>query len=182
MVVVYFSIVYSGTALTCFDQFWSLEGVRVFLTCQKQPLNGPLDLIESFFFLSLSGPYPHLTMIFKQLKMEGFMQSRWEHKHPESLKKLMGWLKEVSDWWEFTMLLNLISIIRDLILIYRFAHVFIFYYILFLLQCYWCDLLLLYLQGKLQSREHITKGFENMPAAFMGMLRGENIGKAIVIV
>lgn len=44
----------------------------------------------------LSGPYPHLTMIFKELKMEGFMQSRWEHKHLESLKKLMGWLKEVS--------------------------------------------------------------------------------------
>lgn len=39
-----------------------------------------------------------------------------------------------------------------------------------------------FLQGKLQSREHVTKGFEQMPAAFMGMLRGENIGKAIVAV
>ncbi|XP_023252516.1 prostaglandin reductase 1 [Seriola lalandi dorsalis] len=77
-----------------------------------------------------TGPYPHLTMIFKQLKMEGFMQSRWEHKHPESLKRLMGWLKE----------------------------------------------------GKLHSREHITKGFENMPAAFMGLLQGDNIGKAVVAV
>ncbi|XP_019713988.1 prostaglandin reductase 1 isoform X2 [Hippocampus comes] len=75
-----------------------------------------------------TGPYPQMTMIVKQLKMEGFMQSRWEPKHPESLRRLMGWLKE----------------------------------------------------GKLQSREHITKGFENMPAAFMGMLRGENTGKAIV--
>lgn len=63
-----------------------------------------------------------------------------------------------------------------------FAYVFILYFILFLPQCNCCDLLLLYLQGKLQSREHITKGFENMPAAFMGMLRGENIGKAIVTV
>uniref|UniRef100_A0A4W6G139 Prostaglandin reductase 1 n=1 Tax=Lates calcarifer TaxID=8187 RepID=A0A4W6G139_LATCA len=77
-----------------------------------------------------TGPYPHLTMIFKQLKMEGFMQSRWEHKHPESLRRLMGWLKE----------------------------------------------------GKLHCREHITKGFENMPAAFMGMLQGDNIGKAIIAV
>ncbi|XP_041634698.1 prostaglandin reductase 1-like [Cheilinus undulatus] len=77
-----------------------------------------------------TGPYPHFLMIIKQLKMEGFMQSRWEHKHPESLKRLMGWLKE----------------------------------------------------GKLQYREHITKGFENMPAAFMGLLRGENIGKAIITV
>ncbi|XP_061525638.1 prostaglandin reductase 1-like isoform X1 [Phycodurus eques] len=77
-----------------------------------------------------AGPYPQMTIIVKQLKMEGFMQSRWERKHPESLRRLMGWLKE----------------------------------------------------GKLQCREHVTKGFENMPAAFMGMLRGENTGKAIVAV
>ncbi|XP_030285910.1 prostaglandin reductase 1-like [Sparus aurata] len=77
-----------------------------------------------------SGPYPHLTMIFKQLKVEGFMQSRWEHKHPESLKRLMGWVKE----------------------------------------------------GKLKYREHVTKGFDNMPAAFMGLLQGENIGKAVIAV
>uniref|UniRef100_A0A1A8E5V7 Prostaglandin reductase 1 n=2 Tax=Nothobranchius kadleci TaxID=1051664 RepID=A0A1A8E5V7_NOTKA len=77
-----------------------------------------------------TGPYPHLTMIFKQLKMEGFMQGRWQHKHPESLKRLMAWFKE----------------------------------------------------GKLQCREHITKGFEKMPAAFIGMLQGENIGKAIIAV
>ncbi|KAI5104442.1 prostaglandin reductase 1 [Silurus meridionalis] len=54
-----------------------------------------------------TGPYPHLPMIFKQLRMEGFL-------------------------------------------------------------------------GKLKCREHVTVGFENMPAAFMGMLQGENIGKAIV--
>ncbi|XP_029616191.1 prostaglandin reductase 1 isoform X1 [Salmo trutta] len=75
-----------------------------------------------------TGPYPHLTMIFKQLKMEGFMVSRWEHKNPESLMRLMAWKRE----------------------------------------------------GKLQCREQVTEGFENMPAAFMGMLQGENIGKAIV--
>uniref|UniRef100_A0A3P9KCM1 Prostaglandin reductase 1 n=1 Tax=Oryzias latipes TaxID=8090 RepID=A0A3P9KCM1_ORYLA len=77
-----------------------------------------------------TGPYQHLTMIIKQLKMEGFMQSRWTHKHPESLKRLMAWFK----------------------------------------------------QGKLQYREHVTKGFENMPAAFMGMLKGDNTGKAVVAV
>lgn len=81
------------------------------------------------------------------------MQSRWEHKHPESLKRLMGWLKEVGILY--------ISII------------------LYSTFCYLC-LSTFFLQGKLQSREHITKGFEQMPAAFMGMLRGENIGKAIV--
>ncbi|XP_077598826.1 prostaglandin reductase 1-like [Stigmatopora nigra] len=77
---------------------------------------------------SQTGPYPQMIMIVKQLKMEGFMQSRWESKHPESLKRLMGWLKE----------------------------------------------------GKVQSREHVTKGFENMPAAFMGIFGGQNTGKAIV--
>ncbi|CAN9509292.1 unnamed protein product [Ophioblennius macclurei] len=77
-----------------------------------------------------TGPYPHFIMIMKQLKMEGFIQSRWEHKHHESLKRLMAWVKE----------------------------------------------------GKIKYREHVTKGFENMPAAFMGMLQGENIGKAVVAV
>ncbi|KAJ1217979.1 hypothetical protein NDU88_005566 [Pleurodeles waltl] len=38
------------------------------------------------------------------------------------------------------------------------------------------------LEGKLKYREHITNGFENLPAAFMGMLRGENTGKAIITV
>ncbi len=34
--------------------------------------------------------------------------------------------------------------------------------------------------GRLQHREHVTEGFENTPAAFIGMLRGENHGKALV--
>ncbi|XP_069026025.1 prostaglandin reductase 1-like [Embiotoca jacksoni] len=80
--------------------------------------------------ITQTGPYHHLTMIVKQLKMEGFIQSRWEHKHPETLNRLMAWMKE----------------------------------------------------GKLKSREHITKGFENMPTAFMGMLQGQNIGKAVIAV
>lgn len=44
------------------------------------------------------------------------------------------------------------------------------------------DILILPTQGKLKYREHVTKGFENMPAAFMGLLRGDNIGKAVVAV
>jgi NADPH-dependent curcumin reductase CurA len=35
-------------------------------------------------------------------------------------------------------------------------------------------------EGKLTWREDITDGLENAPAAFMGMLRGENRGKALV--
>lgn len=32
----------------------------------------------------------------------------------------------------------------------------------------------------MHCREHITEGFLNMPNAFMGMLKGDNIGKAVV--
>lgn len=35
-------------------------------------------------------------------------------------------------------------------------------------------------EGKLRYRETVTKGFENMFDAFINMMRGENIGKAIV--
>lgn len=34
--------------------------------------------------------------------------------------------------------------------------------------------------GKLKYRETISKGFQDLPTAFIGMLRGENIGKALV--
>ena len=36
------------------------------------------------------------------------------------------------------------------------------------------------IQGKIQYHEYIIEGFENMPAAFMGMLKGDNLGKTIV--
>ncbi|NXD13181.1 PTGR1 reductase, partial [Nothocercus nigrocapillus] len=36
------------------------------------------------------------------------------------------------------------------------------------------------LEGKIKYHEQITQGFDNMPAAFIGMLKGENLGKAIV--
>ena len=94
-------------------KWFPLEGIIVLL---KTPVvtEFVVDSLLLFFFpfyhLPLSGPYPHLTMIFKQLKVEGFMQSRWEHKHPESLKRLMGWVKEVSDWKEVISTLDLIQV------------------------------------------------------------------------
>ncbi|XP_006864792.1 PREDICTED: prostaglandin reductase 1 [Chrysochloris asiatica] len=42
------------------------------------------------------------------------------------------------------------------------------------------DLLKWVSEGKIQYHEYITEGFENMPAAFIGMLKGDNLGKAIV--
>jgi NADPH-dependent curcumin reductase CurA len=37
-----------------------------------------------------------------------------------------------------------------------------------------------YQQGKLQAEETITEGFDQLPAAFLGLFQGENTGKAIV--
>jgi NADPH-dependent curcumin reductase CurA len=34
--------------------------------------------------------------------------------------------------------------------------------------------------GRIAYREHVTEGLENAPRAFIGMLRGENRGKALV--
>jgi NADPH-dependent curcumin reductase CurA len=34
--------------------------------------------------------------------------------------------------------------------------------------------------GRIRYREDISDGFENAPAAFMGMLQGKNFGKALV--
>lgn len=35
-------------------------------------------------------------------------------------------------------------------------------------------------QEKFKYKEHVTKGFENMAQAFIGLFKGENTGKAIV--
>jgi len=32
----------------------------------------------------------------------------------------------------------------------------------------------------LKYKEHITEGFANAPQAFLGLFKGENIGKAVV--
>jgi NADPH-dependent curcumin reductase CurA len=35
-------------------------------------------------------------------------------------------------------------------------------------------------QGRIRYREDVTQGIENAPAAFIGMLKGENFGKAVI--
>uniref|UniRef100_A0A8C8ZA82 Prostaglandin reductase 1 n=1 Tax=Prolemur simus TaxID=1328070 RepID=A0A8C8ZA82_PROSS len=74
------------------------------------------------------GPPPE-NVIYQQLRMEGFLVTRWQgDARQKALKDLLNWV----------------------------------------------------LEGKIQYHEYITEGFENMPAAFMGMLKGDNLGKTIV--
>jgi prostaglandin reductase 1 len=68
------------------------------------------------------------TIVFNQLKMEGFIVTRWLDRWDEGIKHNLRLIRE----------------------------------------------------GKLRYRETVTKGFENMFDAFVGMLHGENIGKAII--
>ncbi|KAM4809395.1 prostaglandin reductase 1-like isoform 2-T2 [Rhinophrynus dorsalis] len=75
-----------------------------------------------------TGPFIQPYILFKQLRIEGFMETRWQDRFPEVQKQLLEWVT----------------------------------------------------QGKLKYHEHITNGFENMPAGFIGLLKGENIGKAII--
>ncbi|XP_030635364.1 prostaglandin reductase 1-like [Chanos chanos] len=73
-------------------------------------------------------PFPHMTMLNKHLRMEGFMVGQFAEKDPEALKRLLNWMQE----------------------------------------------------GKLKAKEHVTVGFENLPTAFFRMLRGDDLGKAVV--
>ncbi|NXM36363.1 PTGR1 reductase, partial [Oxyruncus cristatus] len=74
------------------------------------------------------GPYMQIPMIFKELRMEGFIVSRWNNRREEGVNTLLKWVVE----------------------------------------------------GKVKYHEQVTEGFENMPMAFIGMLKGENLGKAVV--
>ncbi|XP_043265756.1 prostaglandin reductase 1-like [Colletes gigas] len=68
------------------------------------------------------------AILFNQLKVEGFIVSRWNDRWSEGVSKNLQWIRE----------------------------------------------------GKLRYRETVTRGFENTFDAFVGMLQGKNIGKAIV--
>ena len=67
-------------------------------------------------------------MVFQQLKMEGFIVTRWADRLLEGIEENLQMVR----------------------------------------------------LGKLKYRETVTEGFENMFDAFVGMLNGENTGKAIV--
>ncbi|XP_021184250.3 prostaglandin reductase 1 [Helicoverpa armigera] len=68
------------------------------------------------------------ALVFKQLKIEGFLVWRWMNRQSEAHTQLIKWIQS----------------------------------------------------GQLKPREHITEGFENIFDAFLGILNGENVGKAVV--
>ena len=35
-------------------------------------------------------------------------------------------------------------------------------------------------EGKIKAKEDVTEGIENLPAAFVGLMKGTNVGKAVV--
>lgn len=67
-------------------------------------------------------------IIEKQLKVEGFIVTRWISQWSDGVETLSKWI----------------------------------------------------LSGQLKYRETIASGFQSLPNAFIGMLRGKNIGKALV--
>lgn len=68
------------------------------------------------------------SVVFKQLKMEGFIVSRWNNRWMEGIRQMLKWIKD----------------------------------------------------GKIKFNETFTEGFENIPTAFIEMLQGKNVGKAVV--
>jgi len=87
------------------------------------------------------------AIVFKQLKIEGFIVSRWADKWHSGIERNLNFIKEVS----FSL------IILNIIITIGF-----------------------FFKGKLIYPEYIVQGFESLPQAFIGMLNGENIGKALV--
>lgn len=68
------------------------------------------------------------SLVFKELKIEGFLVWRWTDRWSEAHSQIVDWIKS----------------------------------------------------GQLKAQEHITEGFDKLFDAFVGMLNGENVGKAVV--
>ena len=91
-------------------------------------------------------------LVFKQLKMEGFLVHRWINRWLEGLNQMLQWIDEVLD--------PAAKICR--------------------VENRYIKAIFLLWQGKIQVRETATQGFDNMPKAFIDMLQGGNTGKAII--
>ncbi|XP_045448867.1 prostaglandin reductase 1-like [Melitaea cinxia] len=75
-----------------------------------------------------TAPILQPSIVFKELKIEGFIVTRWANRWQEAIVQLITWIKD----------------------------------------------------GQLKPKEHVTVGFDKLYDAFVGMLAGENKGKAVV--
>ncbi|XP_037088671.1 prostaglandin reductase 1-like [Pollicipes pollicipes] len=73
-------------------------------------------------------PMLQMPILSQQLRLEGFIVSRWSDRWQEGVDQMRAWVED----------------------------------------------------GSIRAEETITEGFENLPDAFMGMLAGQNTGKAVV--
>ncbi|XP_071540769.1 prostaglandin reductase 1-like [Panulirus ornatus] len=87
------------------------------------------DEAKDFGRAALNSPFSEGTLIWKQLKIEGFLALRWKERWLEYLEQMKKWIS----------------------------------------------------MGMIKYKETITQGFDNMPDAFIGLFKGDNIGKAIII-
>lgn len=88
--------------------------------------NGERDMLVTLWIFSATVIQP--AVVEKQLKIEGFIVTRWISRWNEGITQLHEWIKK----------------------------------------------------GHLIYRETIMDGFDNLPDAFIGLLRGKNFGKALV--
>lgn len=106
---------------------------------------------HSLFLVPLLQP----AIVFKQLKIEGFIVSRWGDSWMSGIQRNLNLIKEVS----IALLINCVNSYFPRLL-------FIF--------------VVLFFKGKLIHPEHVVQGFENLPQAFIGLLNGDNIGKVVI--
>ncbi|XP_055608894.1 prostaglandin reductase 1-like [Uranotaenia lowii] len=111
--------------------FDNVGGTITEAVMRQMNLNGRISAcgtISNYSSMPIKVLDPQTDVVFKQLKMEGFIVTKWSARWMEGLTGLMQWIRE----------------------------------------------------GKLKYQETVTNGFENMPQAFMDMLKGANTGKAVV--
>lgn len=88
----------------------------------------PLFIVDSLNKFLCLAPILQPALVFKELKIQGFLVYRWSDRYMEALTQNQMWFK----------------------------------------------------QGVLKYKETVTEGFENLFDAFIAMLHGGNLGKAIL--
>lgn len=48
------------------------------------------------FSICTVGPFPHMALVAKSIRIEGFQVNQWPEKDEASVRRLLTWLKEAS--------------------------------------------------------------------------------------